>query len=172
MKELPQKITDEIQNLRSVTDERGKPIDEKTLLIIAALHAHNFKTTLSCAGHVKNKRQPWVEIEASDAPTLLKKMQDGAHDGQEFLDNRRALVNANRGETTRLYQLLNEFYSSHTTDYTTILTLDERGPGYARLTPHNAPFIGSELSEEDFAVWLEQAQAEVDAFAGFLVGRL
>lgn len=168
MESLPEKMTQEIERLRLYVDKHGRPIDEKILFAVAALRFNGFKTTMSCAGHIRNKRWPWIEIESPEAPLLLKKMQDGAHSGPEFHENRRVLVEANRKESTRLYELLKKFYESHSTSYPAMLIVEERGPGYARLLPHNSYYIGSALSDEEFAEWLENAQAEINSFTAFL----
>ena len=101
----------------------------------------------------------------------MKIMQDGPHSGPEFLENRRVLYRANRQENHRLFKLLAEFYESHHLSYRTALTITEIGPGRGQLCPH-AGYLVDRTTEEAFGSWLEKAQAEMSAFADFLIAKL
>ena len=168
MKNIPQPIGEEIKRLRTIVDGTGRPIDEGILLLVAALQHHGFTTVASCEGHAKRHKEPWVEVQSSDAPELLKLMQEGPHSGPDFIQNRTRLVEANRKENTRLYALLTDFYKSHQPGYSTILTIAERGPGYGRLMPH-AAYLVDKNDEKLYANWLAKTQAETEVFADFLV---
>ena len=164
MEILPAEVIQEIDRLRSIPDETGRLPDDSILPVLAALSCAGFKIRKSYGGSTQLKKSPWVEIESPEAPELLKKMQDGAHSGPEFAENRKQLWQANHKEAVRLQALLNKFYESHSTTYTIMLILETRGPGYIRLAPNTSSFNDG----DDFAEWLKQVQEETNRFAMFL----
>jgi hypothetical protein len=166
------RIDQELRAVESIRDEHGRPVDEKIRYVVAALRCHGFITTMSCQGHLELGFGPWISIESPEAPRLLKMMQDGPHSGDGFMDNRKVLYRANAVENNRLYELLKAFYALRVPSYPILLTIRERGPGYGRLTCHNSELMKLEAHQEEFDQWLSDAQAEMQAFAEFLVSKL
>lgn len=171
MEILPAEVIQEIDRLRSIPDETGRLPDDSILPVLAALSCAGFKIRKSYGGSTQLKKSPWVEIESPEAPELLKKMQDGAHSGPEFAENRKQLWQANHKEAVRLYDLLAEFYTVRPLVYPSMLIVEKRGPGYGRLTTQSATYA-HDLNEEEYAKWLKNTQAELDAFADFLIAKL
>jgi hypothetical protein len=171
MIQLPRIVEEEVDKIKHLVDGIGRPVDDGIVLTVAALRCHGFTPTASCEGHAERTSPPWVDIESSDAPKLIKIMQDGAHSGPEFLQNRKAVVDVNRQENRRLFRLLTEFYESHQPSYPTVITVTEIGPGYGRLCPH-ASYLVDLSNQHEYGKWLQDAQSEMSTFADFLCSKL
>lgn len=169
--ELPVTVKEELSVVKHLVDGINRPVDEGIILTVAVLRSHGFNTTASCEGHAERTCPPWVDIESVDAPKLLIAMQDGPHSGPEFLQNRNAVIAANRQENSRLYKLLMEFYDSHRPSYPTVLTIIEKGPGYGRLCPHASSLVNIS-NQHEYSAWLQDVQAEMLAFTEFLCSKL
>lgn len=169
--QLPSIVEAEVGNVKRIIDGIGRPVDEGVVLLVATLRSYGFATTASCEGHADRKSAPWVRIESPSAPELIKVMQMGRHSGPKFLQNRTAVIDANRRENSRLFSLLVEFYESHRPSYSSMLTVAEAGPGYGRLSPH-ASYLVSPLDQHEYDKWLQGAQVEMSTFADFLCSKL
>lgn len=67
----PPDISEKIQQVETITDKLGKPIDEGMKLLVAVLWTHDITTDNSCEGH--NDRRtggPFVGIVSPDALEL------------------------------------------------------------------------------------------------------
>lgn len=168
--DIPEVVQAELKNIANIVDGLGMPIDDGIALLVAALRCHGFYTTASCYGHLNRKTTgPYVCIEDLESDKMLR---NGPREGQPFLDNRKKVRRMNYLQRLKLYELITEFYATHQYVFSAGIMIEDQGPGLTRL--HNQMhevIVMPEMSAE-YPQWLENAQAEMNAFAAFLCKKL
>ncbi len=174
MTRYPQRVQEQLDRIASAVDNTDASIDSSNMrLLVAALRALGFVALHAAEASLRFRRDmgPWVDIESpasvafgrrpGAAPYLAGSLR-GADITIEEVEQQNLLARA------RLLPLLEEFYERRQVPITTRLIVRGLAQGWSRLMCQGAEVARLPERSADFPVWLEQAQAEMDAFAEFL----
>jgi hypothetical protein len=142
---VPHSYTHVAQEVATVADNLGMPIDAGIRQAVIALRMWRFPTDGSCEGHTDDGLPyPWVEIYAPDQPE-------------------EKWIQANKSEKTRLDELLEEYYAARKVSYR--FEFDSIGIfGAFRLVPQ-----GYRDTTTYSRIKALAARDQFDAFADFLI---
>lgn len=181
---IPFKITKELEQVGTIIDGLGLPIDEEIKVLVATLRVLGFVTTSSCAGHM-DKGTPYVEISSLvtqgfkrqsrviEVIDLMQKYPGDQAYANEYMELTAKPKQANLEEAWRLQQLLNSFYQTRNVLVDSVLIIKSIGGGLGgyRLESNGAAFVGV-IQPQERLDWLKNAQAEMNAFAEFLISQV
>lgn len=148
------------EDVTSLIDKLGKPVDDGIVETVTALQSLGFPTSASCEGHFEHGcPYPWIDVEVPDSSEKPKTI-----DEKEDLERKRLQLEQ------RLLDLLEDFYSNHLVPYHVMLMIQPHAANWFRLRS-----AGGEVST--ILGWgrchdrLKLYKEEMEAFSGFVKER-
>ncbi len=179
-----------IRHLRDVTDGNGMPIDPGILETCVILNLLDFRTEMSCEGHLDHGLPyPWVRIISVDAEASYEQATactkrsgilgqepasyEEAVQQQALLDEagmwREQAWHALACEGSRLFAYLHQFYETHPTSQDRQLVLiTDVSLGYLQIASQGGPLLLA-MPAGSRAPLFSAYQQEMQAFTAFLV---
>lgn len=155
---------------------------EGFIMLLVALHLHGLtilradeaKATVDEGDNLQEQLdRPSVWLQSSQAGELTDKLSETKPGTDERLECTNKLIRANLAEQKRLLDLLDKFYESHTpASARSHLIIETTQQGESYLRPQGASSRIVLAKHADQKPWLEEFQAEMLAFAEFLVSKL
>lgn len=145
------------QEIESITDGLGKPIDNNIKQAVIALRVYGFPTTGSCEGHLDwGLPYPWIDVNEEEPVDLVTNKS-----------SQEAWRKANLHQQQHLLALLTQFYKGRTTPFDAQLAFEPGRYEAFRLQSRGGNIIRI-LPKEQQQGKLTLYQREMAAFAAFL----
>lgn len=179
----PKRVQLNLELIEDAFYDADKGMQPEVRLLVAALRSLDFCVTRAMAGYPKlswaQSETPWVDIASPLAKQLEQEkgasvphtwwFTTNSPDYEQFLQQVRQ---ANAEASSKLHELLGEFYSNHQPLASTRLTFDhDTWFGDFRLLCQGAKTAGR-LNKSEYIQWLQSAQSEMQAFAEFLCSKM
>jgi hypothetical protein len=161
------------EEVETITDRLGKPIDEGIKETVIALRLHNFNTSGSCEGHLNwGYAYPWVDIGDELTNDMFERLRQDKTTNIETLIRKhsdiKALRQKNLQELNRFLDLLTEYYKNKAiTEHERLNVGDTNIYGYFRLQSQGGSIQLARTKSEQ-KINLEKYQNEIRLFTHFL----
>jgi len=178
------------RRLRDVTDGNGMPIDPGISETCVILNVLDFRTEMSCEGHLDHGLPyPWVRLISVDAEASYEQATactksagilgqepasyEEAVQQQALLDEarmwREQAWHALASEGTRLFAYLQQFHETHhATQERQLVLITDVSLGYLQIASQGGPLLLA-MSAGSRAPLLSTYQQEMQAFTAFLI---
>lgn len=157
------------QEVISLADKLGKPIDPGILDTVAVFRMLDIHTVGSCEGHSDRLTGgPYVMFESPQTGPLMQKLhQIQDKTSQEYKDVFHEASKLNMAEVQKVLPLLDGFYADRDMPHSQRLIIRCFGPTVGKLMIQNAD-LAEIMSPEERANLLSESQLEMMAFTNYL----
>jgi len=181
-------INQKIEELQTITDRLGKPIDKGIIELVAVLNLLGFKTSGSCEGHLDHGcASPWVDIEGDIDKDELNKLATLQKEIDEIVRKKGfttqaikkqrgyrkrldALIKPTKLKALKIIDLLNEFYDNRKIKVDERIIIAEGGISFRIIC--QGDYIQDVVSNKQKEKRLTKYQKEFNTFKYFSIDKL